>query len=386
MGYEKVTALAATVGGLLVGSIGSTLGFNITGYTKNLLSLDMTNQIVARIIILILLTVLFALTLVFTSKKSSKKVEVKKEIKKVEVKKTSPKKEVKKTVSKTKSSSKSKTAKTTKAKTTKKSNTKGLAVTKPVKKVSEKSSVSGKGLIIILILMFVFAFVGMYNWYYSFGIDVFNKMHESVMGFEVGGYKIFASLLSGFTQFGYWSNVELIGLIVLTSLIIGLVYKLKFNDLIESFIAGMKEWMPTAIYATLANVVLVVLYQALQGGAGTLVDTINGSLFSMVDGFNPIITGVAAFIGSFFFNDLYYLLANMQAYVSSFGGTDTSIAGLLIQSVYGVAMMVFPTSVVLIAGLSIFDVSYGKWMKFIWRFALIAFLLVLLTAGLLTLV
>ena len=143
--------------------------------------------------------------------------------------------------------------------------------------------------------------------------------------------------------------------------------------------------MPTAIYAALASVILGVLYQSLQYGSGTLVDSINGKLFELSDGFNPIITGVSALFSGFFFNDLYYLLADLSGFVTGFDAASLSIAGLLIQSVYGVAMMIFPTSVVLIAGLSYFDVSYGKWMKYIWRFVLITFLLVLLVCGILTL-
>ena len=48
-------------------------------------------------------------------------------------------------------------------------------------------------------------------------------------------------------------------------------------------------------------------------------------------------------------------------------------------------VMIFPTSVFLIAGLSLFNVSYKEWMKYIWKFALVAFLLVLLTSGIITL-
>ena len=73
MNYDKVTVVASTVGSLLVGSIASTYGFNITGYTKNILSLSMNNQIVAKIILLIILTVALIFFFLNTSKKSLKK-------------------------------------------------------------------------------------------------------------------------------------------------------------------------------------------------------------------------------------------------------------------------------------------------------------------------
>ena len=75
----------------------------------------------------------------------------------------------------------------------------------------------------------------------------------------------------------------------------------------------------------------------------------------------------------------------MSSFISGYDATTLPIAGLLVQSVYGVAMLIFPTSAVLIAGLSLFNVSYKQWMKYIWKFALIAFLLVLLVCGILTL-
>ena len=376
MNYDKITVLAATVGSLLLGSVVSTYGFNITGYTKNILSLDMNNQIIARIILFVLLTCLFVFTVVNSSKKKASKTKVDMEVKEV-------KKEVK-------TKAEPKKAKTSTSKTTKKparkTNTKALAVSKPVKKVSDETFVKTAPLSIILTIMFVVAFVGMYNWYYSFGIDIFNKMHEAVMGVKIKDFAIFENLLSGFNQFGYWGNVEFAGLLIFASMVIAFVYKLNINEYVESFIAGMKKWMPTAIYAALASVILAVLYQALQSGSGTLVDSINGKLYELNDGFNPIITGVSALFSGFFFNDLYYLLADASVFITSFDSASLSIAGLLIQSVYGVAMMIFPTSVILIAGLSYFDVSYGKWMKYIWRFVLIAFLLVLLVCGILTLI
>ncbi|MBR3898002.1 MAG: hypothetical protein IKJ43_01830 [Bacilli bacterium] len=417
MGFDKITALASTVGGILVGNIGSTYGFNFTGYTKNLLSLDMNNQIWARMIILVLLVVLLCVTVVLSSKKkeneevsetkassieddvkeikakgktkkntksSEKKEEVKTTSKKTSSKKSGKTTKTTKTASKSSGSKNSKTTKTTK-KTTKKSNTKAAAVVEDVKVITEGKRVSAVPFAIIFVLMFIVAFVGMYNWFYSFDVSLFNDIHEAIMGVKIGGFKIFENLFHGISQLGYWSNVEFAGLLLFTSLVIKFVYRMKFNDYVEAFIGGVKKWIPTAFYVALANVVLVVLYQAMQGGTGTLVDTINGTIMKTVDGFNPFVTGICAFVGSFFFNDLYYLLADMSSFITSFDSDSLKVAGVLVQSVYAVAMMVFPTSVALIAGLSMFDVSYGKWMKYIWKFVLIAFLLVMLVCGILTL-
>ena len=381
LNFDKVTVMASTVGSLLLGSVASTYGFNISGYTKNLLSLDMNFQIIPKVIILILLVVLFSIWTVKNSKKTDKKVEVKESKKSEEVKKVE---KVEKTTSKKTSSKKSSAKKTTK-KTTRKSNTKALAVISDVLKVGKKDHIKGTVFVIILVLMLIVAFLGMYNWYYSFSIDIFTKAHEAVMGVKIKDFAIFEGLLSGISQLGYWSNIEFAGLLVVTYMILAFIYKLSVNEYIESFIAGMKKWLPTAIYSTLASVVLVILYQSLQGGSGNIVTTINAKIFDLVDGFNPIITGIASLIGGFFFNDLYYLLANLSSFVNSYKGADLSMAGLVIQSVYGIAMMIFPTSVILISGLSLFDVSYKDWIKYIWKFVLITLLLVLVVCSIVVL-
>ncbi len=411
MNFDKVTVLASTVGSLLVGSVASTYGFNITGYTANLLSLDMSNQIVAKVILLVILTIVLCVFVLMTSKRAMKK-ELKeakvnknekevKEVKEVKTVKASETKTAKKkaATTSTKKTSKESTKKapktTTKEASTKttgkkkgakgKSNTKAFAVAKPVKKVSEKSKVSAVPMVIIFLLMLIVCLIGMYNWYYSFGIEVFSNIHEAIMGVQIGDFPIFEHLLSGVSELGYWSNIDLAAMMIIASAIIAWIYRLSFNDYMESFIEGVKKWLPTAFYAALASVILYILYQASYAGTGTLVDTINAKIFDLTDGFNVLTTGAASLIGSFFYNDLYYLLAALTSFVSGFDAASLSVAGLLIQSVYGVAMLIFPTSVILVAGLSLFDVSYKEWMKYIWKFALIALLLVLLTCGIVTL-
>ena len=411
MNFDKVTVLASTVGSLLVGSVASTYGFNITGYTANLLALDMNNQIVAKVILLVLLTIVLCAVVLMTSKKAMKKElkEAKMNKEKKEVKEVKEEKKVKASETKTtkkkaattstKKASKGSTKKTPKTTTKKagtkttgkkkaakgKSNTKAFAVAKPVKKVSEKSKVSAVPMVIIFLLMLIVCLIGMYNWYYSFGIEVFSNIHEAIMGVQIGDFPIFEHLLSGVSELGYWSNIDLAAMMIIASAIIAWIYRLSFNDYMESFIEGVKKWLPTAFYAALASVILYILYQASYAGTGTLVDTINAKIFDLTDGFNVLTTGAASLIGSFFYNDLYYLLTALTSFVSGFDAASLSVAGLLIQSVYGVAMLIFPTSVILVAGLSLFDVSYKEWMKYIWKFALIALLLVLLTCGIVTL-
>ncbi|MBR3362788.1 MAG: hypothetical protein IKG40_02555 [Bacilli bacterium] len=374
LNYDKVTALAATVGGILVGSMGSTYGFNISGYTKNILTLNMNFQIVPKIIILVLLTaaLLFFVLKYAERKTTTKEVREVKEEKKEEVVKKIENKTAKKT-----SSSKN----TRKPNKKGRSTTKNMAVSSDVKKVKNEKGVSTAPLAIIFVLMVIITIVGMYNWYYSFEINLFNDMHEAIMGVDIKGFKIFEHLFSGMNALGYWGNNEFIIVMVIAAALIAFIYRLSFNDFVEGFIAGIKRMMPTAIYAALASVILAVLYQASYQGAGTMVDTMFNKTMTLTKGFNVLTAGGTALYGSFFYNDLYYLLYSLQAYISEFSKHSIAIAGLLVQSMYGLGMMLFPTSVILIAGLSYYDVSYKKWFKYIWKFALIALLVIFIVCA-----
>lgn len=391
LNYDKVTALVATVGAILVGSMGSTYGFNISGYTKNVLSLDMNSQILPKVILLVLLTAaLIIFVLKFGNKKSKKDEALKKEIKESKEAKKSEEKKVEKeskdSKKESKKDSKKAPAKKNGKKNKNKATTKNMAIRKDVKKVRNEKRVSTLPLIIIFVLLIIVTLFGMYNWYYSFGIEVFNDMHSAIMGVKIGDFPIFENLLSGINALGYWGNQEFIILMVLAAILLAFIYRLSFGEFVESFIAGVKKMMPTALYAALASVILAVLYQASYQGSGTVADTMFYGTMTLTKDFNVLTTGLTALYGSFLYNDLYYLLYGLQAYITEFGKHSISIAGLLVQSIYALGMLILPTSVILIAGLSYFDVSYKNWIKYIWKFAIAALLIILLVCAILTVI
>lgn len=385
MGYSKLTALISTVGALLVGSIGSTYGFNISGYTKNIFALDMNDEIIVKVILLALITIALIIFVVKTAKREVVKEEPKKEIKKDEpVKKVEEKKEAKpanKKASAKKSTTKKTGAKKSGTKKTSKKSTAALAVTKEGKKVKMGKRVSVLPLVIIFSLMLIVSLVGMYNWYYSFEITWFNEIYDDIMAVEIKEFPIFAHLLSGISQMGYWGNAEFAAIMIMTSGLIAWIYRLSLNEFVESFIQGVKAWLPTALYATIASVILCVLYQGAYSGSGTMATTVLAKVFGITDGFNVIVTGVAGLVGSFFYNDLYYLLSEIYTFASGFDANVLPLAGLISQATYSLAMLLLPTSVVLIAGLSHFDVSYKQWIKYIWKFAIVLFVIILAVCG-----
>ena len=66
LGYDKLTAFASTIGSVLVGSIGTLYGAN-NGHINTALSLDVHNNVIAKIVLLLVLTFLL---IMFVLKKS----------------------------------------------------------------------------------------------------------------------------------------------------------------------------------------------------------------------------------------------------------------------------------------------------------------------------
>ena len=185
LGFNKVSSFAATVGALLVGQIGSTLGSDIWGYVNVIFGsiaseLSMFTLILVRTVLWFILTALYALVI----------NKVVKNVKVVSVKKDG------------KNSKKS-------------SKEKQSEVEEDVKleiplyeKIETKKDVLP--LAIILVIMFAVLILGVYKWTYAFNIEVFTTIHEQITEFEINGYPLLSNILGGMNQLGEWNNYNII--------------------------------------------------------------------------------------------------------------------------------------------------------------------------------
>ena len=342
LGFDKITALASTVGAILVGLIGSTYGFNVSGYINNFLELDVNQDIAAKVVLFLVVVALLVLYVLGRATLSTSKVN--------KVEKKDKKKEEK---GKGKESKKEESV---------------IAVSDkdiPYYSKSGDTEKSSWPMAVIVGITVLLLLVGMYNWYYGFEVTFFQDIYDSLMEAEVGGYPIFANILGSFTQPGYWNNYELCVGLVFASLLIGWIYSVKMNDVVDGFIGGAKKMLPTAFLVMLASTLFTVM---LNSSSGTFVTTINNQLFSMSEDINiPILTVVSAVTG-FFYNDFYYFLSTVTSFVtSSYDAIHYPIIGLIFQSMYGILMMFLPTSIILMAGLHYLNVSWKEWLQYIWK-------------------
>ena len=366
MGMSKITAVASTVGSILIGLLGSTYGFNISGYIKYNFSLGVNDQIFTKFILLAMIVFLFVM---FVIGKAEKELANKKEVKKVENKDNNSKKN-----NKSKKEEKKETV---------------VAVKEekldeiPFYKKNEKTSKSTLPMISIVLLTFVLALLMMFDWVNSFGIKFFTDIYTSLMEINIGDYQIVSNILGTVSQFGYWSNYELAILLSVSSLLIGWIYSIKFNDIVDSFFEGAKKMGRVAFYATLCLTLYAVM---LSTGTSNIFYTIMNFLLGAGKTFNVFMTAILGFIGGAVFGEFPYLTSIVQEYaIEAYDATTLPVVGLVLQSMYGFAMLLFPTSMMLIAGLSYVEVSYKEWIKYIWKFLLSILAIILIVLVIATL-
>ncbi len=315
-GFDKVSALCATVGALLVGEAASIFGFSGAGYIINIFGLKMFDEVITKVILFIILTGLY---IFFIAKKS--KVLAKKE------------------------------------------------ENIPFLVVDNKNSKKKLPLIIISVLFIVITLIGMYNWYYGFGIEVFNNLDTKIQGISW-----LSKVLNGITALGYWGNYEFAVAIVIVTFVIAWLYNIKLADIIDGVKKGFMEMLPIALYATICNVIFTVMLLSSSNMYATIVH----SLGTVKSTFNIPVASLISLSGSIFYNDFYYMLTNCTAFFQGYEAAYYPILGVLVTGIHGIAMMVLPTSIVLVAGLKYFGISYTEWLKKIWKYVLEALAVLLL--------
>lgn len=390
MGYNKLVAASVTVGSTMVGLMGTTLGVFATDYINYTLNIDYSSEILTKIIILVLGLVLLVYNVILYANKTkngtdkvlelvpdeikdakmsnSKVVEVDIQKEKKEVSSPKNSSSSKKTTSK---KDKKETTKTTKSKKTaaKKSTTKTKAY--DLKSKTETKVVVKKGkkihvwpYILFFDLTVIVLAVSVVSWKDTFGIDWFTNALSAIQNFTIFDFPIFTKILGNISAFGSWSMYsEIPTFIILMACLLAFIYGVRLNDFLDGVVSGIKKALRPAIYMILIYLVLFI--------AGTNLFQLNIMKFflDLTKGFNVITMTVVAMLSSIFNVEINYVAQFTLPYVTSVI-TDTTLyplLGVLFQSIYGLTMLVAPTSVILLGTLTYLDISYGQWLKHIWK-------------------
>ncbi len=402
MGYNKLVAASVTVGSTIVGIMGTTLGVATTSYMNSILGIEFNSEIITKIILLVIGLVLLIYNVLLYAKKvknntdkvtelvpisadssvaskslvAEEKVEATKNSKTTITLKKNAKKEneelekkdTKKTTSKTATKKTStKSAKNTKSAAKKSTKTKAYDLkssSDTVIKVKSKKKVKTWPFILVFDLVVLILIVSTFQWTEVANVDWFTKALDAVNDFKIGGFPIFAKILGNIQPFGQWSlGYEMPALIVLATGFLAFIYGLKFDQFLDAVVDGIKRSMKPAIYMFLVYFVLIVVaFNPFQLN-------ITKFFLDLTKGLNVITMTIIMAISSVLNVENIYVAQGQLPYITSVI-TDQSLyplIGIICQSVYGLMMLIAPTSAILIGTLTYLDVPYTQWIKHIWK-------------------
>lgn len=407
MGFDKMVAAMTLVGSVMIGMAGSTYAYGNTNIILTILSINITSEMITKVVILVLgLVLLIANIMLYIKKtdsvtkviaKDSKK-NMEKEDKKLEVKETKVVKEEKTTKSSnssktTKSTSKSSKSSKSNSKNGTKKNTKSSsrknikAAVKDEEVIVVKEAVNGGDAVtklvpsevstqhniwpfsLMFILFFVLLVLAYLPWVNGFGVNAFTDATKAVSEFELFGFPIFGKLLGTVNSFGNWTVVDMLLPMALIILFLALVYKVKVQDILDGALAGIKKALPLGLIVVLLYACLVIVtYHPFQ-----LV--IYKTLLGVIDKFGVVgalMSSLVAMLASIFNVDPSYAFQSVLIYLASVVTDNTvyPVIGVIFQAMYGFTMLFAPTSVILMVVLSYLDIPYTKWIKTIWKLLL----------------
>lgn len=317
MGYNKLVAASVTVGSVVVGLIGTTLGEGSITYINAVLGTTVFDEIITKIVILVVSLILLIFNVLNYAKKTKNN-----------------------------------------------SNKENEDLIPEKVKVEKGKKIRIWPMAVVIDVMLLLMLLGTFPWNSVFELTIFEDALVWLQEFEIFGFPIFYKVFGNVNAFGNWSfNIEMPFMIVISTLILVLIYRVKFDDIIEGISNGFKKAVkPAALTVLIFMILVVATYHPFQ-----LVFV--KALLGFTEGINVVTMTVIAFLASLFNVDPIYVAQSTLPYVISVL-TDSSLyplIGIIFQTIYGLAMLVLPSSVILMITLSYMDISYGQWLKHIWK-------------------
>ncbi len=382
MGYDKTTAAVTTIGAMLIGTIGNTLGYNTSAVVSDLLGIGLTNGILYK---LALFVFSFAILILYLSKARRTK-NVKNEEEDMFIGEKTPNKYpilpliiifalvfALMVVGCTKWGEGINIVNII--------TILGLILLFTVFACTTKRS--KKNIITIIITTVICAGITFMCFHWSKQINAFSfsKVHTAITeftvklpylhitqsGFDTGVDKvaIFAKLFGSFQAFGEWNYAEMSIVCLVAALLLSLFYRVenKFNAMLD----GAKKMMGPALMVLLTY---TVIYFA---GNQMFYPTIAGLILSITSKFSVILSSICMIIGSALHVDILYVANYVVPQLAANESANATIIYLLTQSIYGATMLIAPTSSLLVLVLSYLEIPYKEWVKKTWKLVVTLF-------------
>lgn len=217
----------------------------------------------------------------------------------------------------------------------------------------------------IIIVLLVLAFI---SWD-VFGVDFFQNVTTAFVkpSGNVFTKGLFTSLntifgVSESLTFGNWSLLEAAVVLLLGSGLLAVMYRKSVNSYITDFTNGAKRAILPAFLVILAYTIFICFTNS------PFLLTILRPILDVTKEASVPIMVIVVLAFSILTVEPYYGITAAGSYVLAVTSeSNLLMVSLAWQSIYGAAMLVVPTSIILFATLSYLGVTYGKWLKTVWK-------------------
>jgi uncharacterized ion transporter superfamily protein YfcC len=197
--------------------------------------------------------------------------------------------------------------------------------------------------------------------------DVFsatNFMTKAIEAIKLDGIVsgfTFDKLLGSVTAFGKWTYNEYMILLLLVCLAIKYAYHIKFSDVFDNMGEGFKKVLYACFVVILSYTVLILI----SGHPVGL--TVIKPLLEASKGLHVLLYPISTLFSALFNGDFAYYeygVLNVAYVTTAYTGSGVvPFAEFITQTMYGFAVLLAPTSVVLLFTLSILDIKYTTWLR-----------------------
>ena len=210
------------------------------------------------------------------------------------------------------------------------------------------------------------------------GEVVLTGQHKLVLGLFGGAFAVMVygvipweDLNIGLPTLWWWFP-EMTASFLLFAILIGLVARMKEGELTSTFVDGARDLLGVALIIGIARGITVVMNN------GQITDTV---LYWAESALGDVGEAAFAVVMYLLFLPLSFLIPStsglatvampIMAPLAEFTGVNPSLVVTAYQSASGLINLVTPTSAVVMGGLAIARVPYGRYLRFVWPLLLI---------------
>ena len=252
--------------------------------------------------------------------------------------------------------------------------------------------------VIVFVVVIALAVLGYISWTTNWSLDFLTRFHEWITNITVKDFYSWAlkdpskyAFGEDYTLFSYLLGQQAVALgsanfaiyyfipvMVLASVILAAIYKLKANEYIEAFFDGVKKAVKPVL------VVVAIYYIFILAYMSPFIPVVTNWVLGLTSSLNPFLASIMAFITSIFNADFGYTSYSVGSYLTTVYANNLDIIHTIYTSMYGLVQVFLPSSLVLMLGLALNNIDYKSWFKYIWLFVagmfviLVIFFMVLL--------